>query len=193
MKDRRAIIFLVVLLIVMVGGALVIRSGGDSSSTGTGGSDGSTTTTATGASATSTSTSIPQATQENFDTAVRRVSDAENELFSHPDASRVGEIMDSSCGCYADAQKRLTNLSSKGWRVSGPNITVLKTSAYETTPTTVEGVVNVSTGTYKVVDASGKAVEAAPNPSTQPLVYVMKKGQDGVWRIFDRHLPEEVH
>ena len=187
MKDRRALIFIVFLVVVMVGGALFIRSGNDSSVAEDVPASNTTTSIAS-----QTTAPITQRTKEDFDTAVRRVTAIENELFTNPDPSRVGEIMTAECSCYGETRAALSNLASKGWRVKAANIAIESTSVYSTKADEIEGVVEVSTFSNPAIDKSGNSVEKPPTPSNQPLVYLMKKGQDGVWRIYDRHLPEEV-
>ena len=136
-------------------------------------------------------TSVDKATGDAADWAagLERITRIENELYSAPNASRVGEIMLPACACYQDGIDRLNALKQKGRKVAGANIVLTKTTFIKQ-----EGNSRVYTYTYPtsagfgIVDSTGKTVEAAPPPNPKGFMYVMDKGTDGIWRLSDRYM-----
>jgi hypothetical protein len=197
MKDRRALIVLVVFLIVVIGGGVLIkaRQGGPTDQAGveqsqssaaapsgtSPGSNSSTTAPAEGGPSTSAGSQV------DWKGALGYVITGENSLYENPDPSQVGKYMLSTCSCYAQTVSRITYLKTNDWHVSGDTEKVLASGYISGSSTSVTLGVTPASGGNPTVDANGKVIEPGPTGTAVAMVYVLNKGQDGVWRIADRH------
>jgi hypothetical protein len=186
MRDRRALIA-VVAFIGVIGVGLYLSSNSDPFDEAT-----PTDTAVPAQTEPAESLDVSEAEQGNFRSEIERIISIENELFADPDPSRVNEIMLQGCDCFDQTRQRLEELDANNWRVDGDNIEIVNASAYLVEESMIEGVVNVAPAGKPVVDATGSVVEDSPSGSFQPLVFVLDKGQDGIWRVSERRLPEEV-
>lgn len=183
MKDKRPLLVLVALVAIVAGAYYLLDSRSDGSSSGT-----TPVTTAT----TLDADANDDATAEDFDTAIDRLVALENELFENPNPNRVSELMLAKCECYTDTRSRLETLDKENYELDGDSLKIEQISFLRSTATTMEGVVRLTGGGGKVVDETGTTVEPAASGAFQPLIYTLEKDQDGVWKIADRSLPEEI-
>ncbi len=187
MKDRRALIALVVVGVLMVSGVAYARVINPSNENGV---EGDSVTTA--APSTTPPTSSAVVGLSDWEAGLAQIIKVENDLFMAPDPSRVGEIMLTECACYADTVSRLTNLKTKGYHVDGANVVITRAQKVdEPAANQVRMVVDVKPDGKPGVDASGKEVFPSPVGYFPPEIYTIEKGQDGIWRIADRHVAKE--
>ncbi len=127
-------------------------------------------------------------TEEEWQRAIRSVTQLENDLFAKPDPARVGELALSTCDCYADTVRRLTALKTNNQHVAGPTLRVQSASLVQVpAPNQVDLIVTLIADGFPTVDANGNVIETGPSGLLPPNRYILDKGSDGRWRIAQRH------
>lgn len=132
--------------------------------------------------------SAPAISNTEWLAALDHITAVENDLFQHPDPSRVASIMLPSCSCYQADTDSLSQLQQRGLHIAGPNISLSDITLVASTLTEVTVHVAVTLLNQPAVDAAGQVVEQSPKSDHVPWTYTLKEGPDGQWRISSREL-----
>lgn len=147
-----------------------------------------TTTTSTAPSTTSTTggepVPDPATTGEDFDRIFREIIAFEQYVAEHPDVDLLGVIYESGANVYPKVKTFITNLEAKGYRYDDDGPVVMEVTVQERSDP-LNALLRVVTrhGPQKVVDGRGIVVEEGPGWEPRREQYLLKRGQDGRWRI----------
>jgi hypothetical protein len=168
---------MVVAMVAVAGGACGGSGGGDGEET-----SGSTTTTA--AAASSTATTVPPAAPTRVEQVLAQLLVVRNQIFSSPDANRVGEYALDECPCSEEDRTSLTGLAKRLERWASPQLE-LRGARVASRPGADEVVLEAVIGRppERVVNRTGALIRGQGQGLPDfPARFVLRR-RDGNWRL----------
>lgn len=126
----------------------------------------------------------PATTGEDFDRIFRELLAFETWLFEHPELEPLDLIYTQDANIRPRIEEFINDLIEKGWRYNDEGPVVHAVSVEQRIdPLNVLLQVETSHGRQLVVDESGEVVEEGEGWPRRREQYLLKRGEDGRWRI----------
>jgi hypothetical protein len=128
----------------------------------------------------------PKATGENWLAIMSNILTYRHYLYEHPQPTRLAQIYDKRCPCFAQERNTLADLQRRGWKYNDQGVKVLEAKLRgrgvgNSSIVAIESIIR--TAQQVLVDRDGAILRRKAASGPTKMTYELVRGQDGRWRV----------